>query len=126
MMEGMDATSIAAELLVAAALALSVARAFFGRPPRRADAVAAAGWMAAGVLLLAAVLLADPEVTPRPLLAALAVEAICVAGWWLRSRDDDGGTAPPSGPEDPPSIDWDAFDRERGGWRPPTPPRELV
>lgn len=127
----MHAVPRGVEAAVAAGLALSMARAFFGRPPSHADGVAAAGWMGAGLLLLVAVLLPPAGAATREALAAPAVLAICVAGWWLRGRreEDDGGGGTPagrSGDDGGPSVDWDAFDRERSSWRPPAPPRELV
>ena len=127
----MTAVPPGVEIAVAAVLAVSMGRAFFGRPPRRADGVAPAGWMLAGMLLLLTVLLAHAAAAGRELLTALAVEAMCVAGWWLRARrgeddDGDGGSGVRDGGDGPPPVDWDAFDRERSGWRPPAQPRELV
>jgi hypothetical protein len=120
----MTALPRGAEAAIAAVLVLSMVRAFFGPPPRQADRVAAAGWMVAGLLLLGTVLLSDASVRPRDVLAAGAVESVCVAGWWLRGRrDDDGGEGEPRPAEDPPAPDWDDFDRRREDW---SQPRELV
>jgi heme A synthase len=118
----MTALPLVAEAVLAAVLVLSLGRAFFGSPPPRPDPLAAAAWMAAGVLLLACVLLAGGTTHARELLAAAGVEAVCVAGWWLRARDDEG-EAQPDG--DPP-VDWDEFDRLRDRWPAPRRPRELV
>ncbi len=105
---------------VAALLAVSIGRAFFGPPPSAADGFAAAAWMLAGVMLIGTVLIAGETANPRDVLTAAGVVAICVAGWWLRRRDDPEFHDPElDAPDpDPPGIDWDAFDRERGAWRP--------
>jgi hypothetical protein len=73
--------------------------------------------MLAGVVLLATVLLAGNAARPRDLLCAGAVEAVCIAGWWLRGRGDDDGEEPGE-PGEPPT-DWDEFDRLRAGWSGP-------
>ena len=113
----MTALPRGAEAALAAVLVLSMARAFFGRPPGRADAVAAAGWMLAGVLLLGTALASGSSAGPRDILAAVAVEAVCVAGWWLRGRRGDDGEDLPTGPVgDLPAPDWDDFDRRRADW----------
>jgi hypothetical protein len=110
-----------AEAGLAALLAASIWRAFFGAPPPVLDRVAALAWVGAGAALTAAVLLAG-QADRREILIAAAVEAICVAGWWLRRGDDDGPDHPEldcpgvGGPDS--GIDWDEFDRERAGWRP--------
>src|SRR5437763_15203914 len=107
------------EVAIAALLVLSLLRAFFGPPPGHSDAVAAGAWMLAGTVLLATVLLAGDAARPRDLLCAAAVEAVCVAGWWLRGRGEDGGEEDEVLGEPP--LDWDEFDRLRDGWsRPPS------
>lgn len=111
------------EAAIAALLVLSLLRAFFGRPPGRPDLVAAGAWLVAGVVLLATVLLAGEAARPRDLLTAAAVEAVCVAGWWLRGRGDNGGGGDDDdgGQRREPPPDWDEFDRLRAGWsRPPS------
>ena len=108
------------EAAIAALLVISLLRAFFGAPPQHTDPLAAGAWMVAGLVLLATVLLAGDAARPRDLLTAGAVEAVCVAGWWLRGRGDDGEDEDAEPLEPPP--DWDEFDRLRAGWtRPPTP-----
>lgn len=120
----MTALPRGAEAAVAAVLVVSMVRAFFGRPPQRSDAVAAAGWMLAGVMLLATVLLAGGDARPRDVLTAAAVEAVCVSGWWLRGRREDGGGEPDGDGEGGlPPPDWDDFDRRRESW---SRPRELA
>jgi hypothetical protein len=106
------------EAALAATLLASILRAFFGPPPREADTVAGAGWLLAGIVLLATVLIAGAAADPRDVLTAAAVEALCLAGWWMRRRDAGGEGEPEPGP---PPIDWDAFDRVRAGWRPREP-----
>jgi hypothetical protein len=110
------ALPLVAEAAVAAVLVLSVARAFFGPAPARADAVAAGAWMAAALLLLATVLLSDGDSAWRLAMTVGGAEAACVAGWWLRSRpprDEPGGEGPGPGP------DWGEFDRLRDCWNRP-------
>jgi hypothetical protein len=104
---------------LAVVLALSIRWAFFGPPPEHGDRVAAAGWMLAGVLILGTVVVAGDVAKPRDLLAALGVEALCIAAWLLRHRRDDGGGGDGGGGPGP--IDWDEFDRARGSWRPRDP-----
>jgi hypothetical protein len=111
---------------LAALLVACIVRAFFGPPPRDSDGFAAAAWMVAGIALLGTVLIAGREADPRDVLTAGGVMAICVAGWWLRRRDDEGPAhpeldAPGEGGPDFPGIDWDEFDRLRAGWRPHQP-----
>jgi hypothetical protein len=109
---------------LAALLLASIARAFFGPPPRDADRLTAGAWMLAGCLLLAVAALAGEAGPPRDVLAAAGVEAICLAGWRLRRADpgppDGAPAAPPDGPAPSPDapLDWDAFDRAREAWRP--------
>lgn len=114
----MTALPQAAEAAIAAVLVLSVLRAFFGPPPEHADRVAATGWMVAGVVLLGTVLVAGSDAQPRELLTAGAVMAVCVAGWWLRARDN--GSGGDDEPDESP-LDWDEFDRLREWW--PSGPR---
>src|SRR4051812_50068682 len=92
---------------LAALLLACIIRAFFGPPPRVSDGVAAAGWMVAGVSLIATVLVAGHDADPRDILTAGGVLAICVAGWWLRRRDDEGRGQPAPGESGPdsPGID---------------------
>lgn len=116
-----QAAGIAAQAAAVAALVVSMRRAFFGPAPRRADPLAAAAWMVAGVLLLATVLLSGDDALWRLVLTGLAVEAVSVAGWWLRGPREDGGEGGPDGDETLPP-DWDEFDRLRGGWSRPRQP----
>src|SRR3954454_4541500 len=99
-----------------------ILRAFFGPPPSETDSLAAAGWMVAGVALIATVLIAGHHADPRDVLTAGGVLAICVAGWWLRHREDEGRGDPELETEGGPDsgIDWDEFDRLRAGWHPHT------
>lgn len=109
---------------LAALLVACICRAFFGPPPDESDGVAAAAWMFAGVALIGTVLAAGHDADPRDVLTAGGVMAVCVAGWWLRRRDEDGRADPELGAEggpDSPGIDWDEFDRQRSGWRPHQP-----
>jgi len=119
----MTALPPVAEAAIAAVLVASMARAFFGRAPERADGVAAGSWLLAGVLLLVGVLISGDDGPLGLVLSAVAVLSVCVAGWWLRGEDgeddEDGGIEP--GPGGPP-IDWDRFDSERERWGGPRQP----
>jgi len=108
----MTAWPAVAEAAIAAVLVSIMARAFFGAPPPRVDLVAAAAWMLAGLILLGTVLLSGPGAWHREGLTAGSVVAVCVAGWWLRGREDPGE---PEQVEPPP--DWDEFDLLRETWR---------
>jgi len=110
------------EVALAALLALWLLRAFFGPPPHQTDRVAAAGWMAAGLLLLGTVLLAGDAARPRDLLCAMAVVAVSTAGWWLRGRTEEGEGGAGKTDEGDPPPDWDEFDRLRAGWSRPKIP----
>jgi hypothetical protein len=110
----MTALPPVAEAAIAAVLVFSMARAFLGSAPQRADPY----WMLAALLMLGTALLTTGDQLWRLALIVAGVEAACAAGWWLRSADDDDG---PGEPEAPP-LDWDAFDRLRGGWSRPREP----
>lgn len=121
----MDALPPVAEAAIAVVLALSMIRAFFGSAPEHADLVAAGAWLVAGILLLIGVLVSGDDGPLGLILSAVAVEAVCVAGWWLRGDDDGGGEDDDGGIEPAPGgppIDWTAFDRERERWRGPREP----
>src|SRR3954466_13304204 len=99
-----------AEAGLAALLAASIWRAFFGAPPPVGDRVAALAWIGAGFALTAAVLLAG-QADDREIVIAAAVEAVCLAGWWLRRGGDDDPGHPELDAPDPesPGIDWGEF-----------------
>jgi hypothetical protein len=106
-----------AKIGLAAILAGSILRAFFGAPPttgHRTDAVRAACVGAACYMLAIAVAYIGHATAASGLIVA-AVEAMCLAVWLARGRDDPGhgGTFPE--PVDPP-IDWAEFDRARERW----------
>ena len=107
---------------IAALLAVSIVRAFFGPPPPVADRVVAAAWVGAVAMLLVAVMLSG-GFERHEVLIALAVEAICLVAWRLRRSDDEGPPHPELAGPDPndSGIDWDEFDRLRAGWHPRTP-----
>jgi hypothetical protein len=108
---------VVVQAVIVAAMLASMARAFFGPAPRETDGFAALSWMVAGIALFAAALWAGGDASMRAVLAAVGVEATCVAGWWLRRRDDGGEVEPAPDPPQP-LLDWDAFDRARSAWRP--------
>jgi hypothetical protein len=113
------------KLVLAAFLVLSILRAFFGEPPaggHRADALRA-GLLGAGCYVLAIAVAYVGSSTIACALIVAAVEAMCLAVWLARGRDDHGhGDVDPE-PVDPP-VDWAEFDRLREGWsRSPSRPR---
>jgi hypothetical protein len=116
--------------VVAVALVLSIARAFFGVPTRRAHDRLARTLVGLAICLyiLAGDALLEHQVGMAAALAICGVEASCLAAWVARRRGDDdgwddGGGGGGEGPDgdSPTPIDWDAFDRARDGWRPQEP-----
>lgn len=128
----MGALPLELKAVVAVVLVLSVARAFLGVPARAVHDRLARTFV--GLALLLYVMAAEALVSDQDGLAGAlvicGVEALCVAAWVARRRDDedggdDGGGPGDDGPEGPPpvpTIDWDAFDRAREGWRGPREP----
>jgi hypothetical protein len=113
-----------AKLALAAFLAVSILRAFFGEPPssgHRTDALRAAMVGAACYMLAIAVAYLGSSAVACVLIVA-AVEAMCLAVWLARGRDDPGHGGIDPEPVDPP-VDWAEFDRlrERWGTRPRVP-----
>jgi len=113
-----------AKLVLAAFLVVSILRAFFGEPPaggHRADALRAALLGAACYVLAIAVAYLGSSTIACALIVA-AVEAMCLAVWLARGRDDPGHGEVDPEPVDPP-VDWAEFDRlrERWGSRPRVP-----
>jgi hypothetical protein len=112
----------AAKLALALLLAASIFRAFYGPPPagaRRGPARAAAAVGVAGYVAALVVAWAHHTMAARVLIA-VAVEALCLAAWLARGRDDRGrGDEPEPEPDKP--VDWARFDRERERWGDPTP-----
>ena len=110
------------KLALAALLAASILRAFYGPPPESARQRAALRAGAVGVIAyVAAVAVAfTAHATAACALLVAAVEALCLAVWLARGRDErHGGELEPD--PDPP-VDWAEFDRERSRWeRPRTP-----
>src|SRR4029079_15592540 len=105
------------KIALAALLAASILRAFFGAPPssgHRADALRAA--LVGGCCYLAAIAAADLcSSTVSSALIVAAVEAMCLAVWLARGRDDPGHGDVDPDPVDPP-VDWAEFDRMRERW----------
>jgi hypothetical protein len=114
-----------AKLALALLLAASIFRAFYGPPPgsARRGAAIATGFAGAGCYLVAvAVAWAHHAGAARGLIAA-AVEALCLAAWLARGRDDRHGGE--FAPEPDPPVDWARFDRERALWERPRRPLNL-
>lgn len=106
-----------AKIALAAILAASILRAFFGPPPssgHRTDALRAG--LAGGGCYLAAIAVAYlGSSTVASALIVAAVEAMCLAVWLARGRDDPGHDDVDPDPVDPP-VDWAEFDRLRDRW----------
>jgi hypothetical protein len=112
-----------AKIALAAILAASILRAFFGAPPssgHRTDALRAA--VAGGGCYLSAIAVAYlGSSTLASALIVAAVEAMCLAVWLARGRDDPGHDDADPDPVDPP-VDWAEFDRMRRDWSRPRVP----
>lgn len=126
----MSALPLEVKAVVAAALVLFVARAFLGVPARRAHdrLVRTLIGLAICLYVLAGDALLEHQEGMAAAFAICGVEALCLAVWVARRRDDgdgwdEGGGGNGEGPDDEPPtpIDWDAFDRARDGWRPQEP-----
>jgi len=111
-----------AKAALAAILAASILRAFFGEPPssaHRGDALRAG--LAGAACYAGAVLAAYyGNDTVASALIVAAVEALCLTVWLMRGRDDPGGGT--DEPEPDPPVDWEEFDRERERWSRPRVP----
>src|SRR5436190_8911864 len=105
-----------AKLALAALLAGSILRAFYGPPPESARQGAALRAGAFGVVCyVAAVAVAfSAHATAACALLVAAVEALCLAVWLARGRDDSSGGELEPDPDPP--VDWAEFDRERERW----------
>src|SRR3954462_10094714 len=105
-----------AKLALAAVLAASILRAFYGpAPPNPRRGLAALIGLGGGSCYVLAVLVAwGQHAGAASALLALSVETLCFAVWLARGRDDrgDGGSEPDPGPP----VDWAEFDRDRERW----------
>src|SRR3954468_15152609 len=119
----MSALPLEVKAVLAIALVLSVARAFFGVPARSPHERLARTLVGMSICLyvLAAEALMNGEDGMAAAFVVCGVEALCLAAWVGRRRDDEdggddggggGGDAPNPGP-----TDSDAFDRSRAGGR---------
>src|SRR3954466_8888878 len=105
-----------AKLALAAVLAASILRAFYGpAPPNPRRGLAALIGLAGGSCYVLAVLVAwGQHAAAASALLAVSVEPLCFAVWLPRGRDVRGGGGP--GPDRGPPVDWAEFDRERERW----------
>lgn len=113
-----------AKIALATLLAISILRAFFGEPPssgHRTDALRAALVGATCYMAAIAVAYLGSSTVASGLIVA-AVEAMCLAVWLARGRDDPGHGGWDPEPVDPP-VDWAEFDRLRETWSRPARPR---
>lgn len=122
----MSALPFEVRAAAAVVLLVSIVRAFRGPPAEQPRPALARKLVITACILQAATVpaIVMGSSIAAAVLAALGVEAACLALWLGLSDEppDDGGgddDAPP--PEEPsPDIDWDAFDRARRAWdRPP-------
>ena len=103
----MSALPPTASAALAALLAVSIGRAFLGRPARRARRGTARALLAGTALCYA-----GGAALPGALLIVAGIEASCLGAWLARGAGDDpDDDAPGGGP-----WDWDAFDRARARW----------
>jgi hypothetical protein len=120
-------------VVLAALLVVSIARAFLGpaapepRPPLTRALLAVMGLAYLGALAA----WSGQDQPTGAVLAAVGVEAGCLAVWLSRSAPPDAPQDP--APEAPPPLDWALFDRERDRWgreprgpRSPERPREPI
>jgi hypothetical protein len=105
-----------AKLALAALLAASILRAFYGAPPRSPHRAASLGiGMLGGACYGIAMAVAWAQhATRASMLLVVAIETMCFAVWLARGRDDRGDGGPE--PEPDPPVDWAEFDRERERW----------
>ena len=105
-----------AKVALAALLAASMFRAFYGPPPRSAHRAASLALGIAGGFWygMAMAFAWAQHATDASGLLVLAVEVVCVAVWLARGRDDRGDDGPVREPDPP--LDWAEFDRERERW----------
>jgi len=118
----MIALSLMAKLVIAALLVGSIVQAFFGRTPsRRPSSGILTALLVAGLACYVGGLgaLMAGSVAVCSLLVVLAVEVMCLGVWLGRAGADggDGGDSPRPEPDDqPPSFDWDDFERKLRDW----------
>ena len=124
----MSAVPLEVKAVVVVAIALSVLRAFFGKPARSLNERLARTLVGFAVCLyvLACEALLQGDEALAGAFVVCGVEALCIAAWVGRRRDDedggdDGGGGGGNDGPDPGPIDWDAFDHARAGWRPREP-----
>jgi hypothetical protein len=109
-------TALLVKAAVAAALALVLARAFMGPPPRRLRPLLTliCGFFGLLGYPIAVLVAAARHPQLASILLGAAVVFMAVAFWAARGPNDDGGDDGDEGPEPP--VDWEAFDRERDRW----------
>lgn len=109
-------TALLVKAAVAAALALVLARAFMGPPPRRLRPLLTliCGFFGLIGYPIAVLVAAARHPQLASILLGVAVAFMAVAFWAARGHNDDGGDDGDEGPEPP--VDWEAFDRERERW----------
>jgi hypothetical protein len=112
-------TALLVKAAVAAALALVLARAFMGPPPRRLRPLLTlvCGFLGLIGYPVAVLVAADRHPQLASILLGVAVVFMAVAFWAARGHNDDGDDGDDDGPEPP--VDWEAFDRERERWERP-------
>ena len=125
----MAALPLPVRVVLAALLVVSIARAFLGpaaSAPRPRLSRGLLGLMGVSYLWALAAWAGHAEPTGA-VLAAIGVEAGCLAVWLSRAAPPEPPDASPA-PEEPPPLDWARFDRERARWehRPRQPVRNAL
>jgi hypothetical protein len=114
-------------VVLALLLMASIARAFLGPPARTPRPPVTRALLATMALAYLGALAAwaGRDHPTGALLAALGVEAGCLAVWLSRAAPPEPPPEPPAPEDPPPLLDWARFDRERDRWgREPRPPRQ--
>ena len=131
----MAALPLPVRVVLALLLMASIARAFLGPPARAPRPPVTRALLAAMALAYLGALAAwaGRDHPTGALLAALGVEAGCLAVWLSRAAPPEPPAEPAAPEEPPPLLDWARFDRERDRWdreprrsRPPESARESV
>jgi hypothetical protein len=109
-------TALLVKAVVAAAVALALARAFMGPAPQRMhpELAMAAGFVGLIGYPVAIIVAAGRHPETATVVLAGSVILMALAVWAARGPGDDGGEEVEHGPDPP--VDWESFDLERERW----------